>query len=439
MSKLSPISENDRLVNVDVIRGAALLGILMMNIPLFAMQDYYSEPWSADTSNINFWYDAVVTTLFEGKMRALFSMIFGVGILLFTMRKEDNGWQVTGLYYKRMVWLILFGLADAHLLLWIGDILYVYGVCGLIAYLFRKMKPIYLAAGIPLVSIIGFTSSTYFLQGIRTQLLAYNDAKAAQEKNTTLTDTQQKALANWREVEKEFIPNKEDAADHTRKMKSDYATVASYIRPEAWKAQTEYLVYEIWDPLALMLLGMALFKWGFLSGEWPRKKYLKTLFVGYGIGLPLVIFSYAYNVIHVPTTAAFLRHLADHPVNWVDLTYDAQRILISLGHASAILLVLKSGVLSGFTNRLATVGRMAFTNYVMQSIFCSLIFFGYGLNFFGELEYYQLFYVVAAVWLFQLWLSPLWLKGFLFGPLEWLWRTLTYWKIQPFRRHTPGT
>ena len=151
MNTLRPIAEGDRILNIDVIRGAALLGILMMNIPLFAMQDYYSEPWSADTSNINFWYDAVISVLFEGKMRAMFSMIFGVGVLLFTMRKEASGWAVTGLYYRRMGWLILFGLADSHLLLWLGDILYIYGVCGLIAFLFRKMKPVYLAAGIPIV------------------------------------------------------------------------------------------------------------------------------------------------------------------------------------------------------------------------------------------------------------------------------------------------
>ena len=107
----------DRIDIIDVIRGVALLGILLLNIPYFAMEDYYSEAWSQDTGNVNFWVNAINTIFFEGKMRALFSMVFGAGILLFTMNKEKAGKSATWLFYKRMIWLTLFGLAHAHLLL----------------------------------------------------------------------------------------------------------------------------------------------------------------------------------------------------------------------------------------------------------------------------------------------------------------------------------
>src|SRR5690606_17832506 len=110
---VAPVPESERLVSIDVLRGIALLGILLMNIPFFAMPDYYSEEWNADPGTLNFWVRAFTTIFFEGKMRALFSMIFGVGILLFTFKKD----KVTGLFYRRMGWLIVFGLIDSHLLL----------------------------------------------------------------------------------------------------------------------------------------------------------------------------------------------------------------------------------------------------------------------------------------------------------------------------------
>src|SRR5215217_6808511 len=107
----APVAESERIEIVDIVRGVALLGILLMNIPFFAMPERFSEPWRADTSNANFWVYAVNTVFFEGKMRALFSAVFGAGILLFTAGKERTGRSATGLFYRRMIWLTLFGLA----------------------------------------------------------------------------------------------------------------------------------------------------------------------------------------------------------------------------------------------------------------------------------------------------------------------------------------
>lgn len=164
-----PVAQADRIQTLDILRGVALLGILLINIPYFALNDNFADVFQSqsDPATINFWVNTVITILFEGKMRALFSMIFGVGIILFITRKEQDGpghasHSATGLFFRRMGWLVLFGLIDSHLLLWAGDILYFYGLIGMIAFWFRAAKPIYLALSVPLIAIMGFVLLTLY-------------------------------------------------------------------------------------------------------------------------------------------------------------------------------------------------------------------------------------------------------------------------------------
>jgi uncharacterized protein len=433
----APVAEAQRNRLIDALRGVALLGILLMNIPGFAMPSYFSEAFRSDPTNVNFWVRAVVGIGFEGKMRALFGMIFGAGVVLFVTKKEQAGKPVTGLFYRRMFWLVLFGLVHAHLILWEGDILYLYGLCGMLVYLFRNANPKYLALGVPLVALFDFTAGALFYQHIRSERLAYVEAKSAQDAGADLTDEQRTALANWRQWEETIIPNRADAAENTRKMKSGYAEVASLVRKRAFEMQTKFVLIIMWDSVALMLLGIALYKWGFLTGEWSNRAYWWTLLIGYGLGLPLATYSFYHSYLHQPNLEAFLRRVEQVPIEWTGLIYPFQRILLVLAHVSALVLLYKAGLFARLFRCLEAVGQMAFTNYVMQSVICTLVFFGYGLNYYGELEYYQLYLFVLGVWAFQLALSPLWLRYFLFGPLEWLWRSLTYWKIQPFIR--PGS
>jgi uncharacterized protein len=433
-SVAAPVAETQRLKLIDALRGVALLGILLMNIPGFSMPNYFSEAFRNDPTNVNFWVNAVINVFFEGKMRALFGMVFGAGVLLFLAKKEQLGKPMAGLFYRRMFWLVVFGLIHAHLVLWIGDILYLYGICGMLVYLFRNVKPIFLVMAVPLVAIADFTGGTLFYQNMRAARLNYVEATKTQEQHLTLTEAQTNALSNWRRMEKTMIPNREDVKENTRKMKSDYKTVAAHLRPLAWQWQTKYLVLDIWDSLALMLLGLALFKWGFLNGSWSRQDYWKVAWIGYGIGLPLVIYSFYYRYQHFPNLEANLRRMEEVRINWVNLIYPFQRILLVMAHVAALILLYKSNVMQGLFRRLEAVGQMAFTNYIMHSVICTLFFFGYGLNFYARLDFYQLFFVVAFIWILQLILSPIWLRAFYFGPLEWLWRSLTYWRIQPMRR-----
>jgi uncharacterized protein len=314
--------------------------------------------------------------------------------------------------------------------LWIGDILYLYGFCGMIVYLLRKVNPIYLAMAVPIVAVLDFTSSTVFYQHIRTQRIGYVQATAAEAAGESLSESQIKAVAQWRVIEKSLIPNRDDVKENTLKMKSDYSTVAGYLRPLAFQIQTILLPFMLFDSLALMMLGIALYRWGFFSGEWSNATYQRVLIIGYVIGLPMAMYSYYDHFLHEPTLEASLARMEKIPIVWIGILYPFQRILLVMAHASTVILLYKSGYAKRLFRCLESVGQMAFTNYIMQSVICTLFFFGYGLNYYGELQFYQLYLVAWSIWVIQLIVSPLWLSRFRFGPLEWVWRSLTYWKLQ---------
>lgn len=433
-----PISDKQRIVSLDIIRGGAVLGILLMNILMFGMFTEDSSRWEAlmlKASGPNFWTNEIITVLFEGKMRALFCMLFGAGLMLFIQqKKQKDGKSPWRLFYFRMFWLVLFGLMHAHLLLWKGDILYFYGIFGMIVFLFRNMKPGYKALGVPIVMVIGVILGQLFYADIRGKYLDQLEAKSAREAGLTLSDEQNQALETWEELRKEHIPNKEESQVKIIAMQGSYGEVASVVRPDSFKFQTKYLPFLLGDNVALMLLGMALLQWGFFAGSWTRKRYLITMLVGFGIGLPLSIFSQWYQVNYLPTMELNFKHMETHAFDWGGPIYQVQRIFQSLAHAAMLMLIIKSGIASWLMKSLRAVGQMAFTNYILQTVIATLIFFGYGLGYYDKLELYQLYFVVLGIWIFEMILSPIWLKYFRFGPLEWLWRSLSYWKRMPFRR-----
>jgi uncharacterized protein len=174
----------------------------------------------------------------------------------------------------------------------------------------------------------------------------------------------------------------------------------------------------------MMLLGMGLMKLGVFSAARSLGFYWALMLLGYAAGIAINGYT-AYRTIQ----SNF------EPINmwWSFATYDAGRLTMALGHISLIILVFEAGALRGLTDRLAAVGQMALTNYLMQTLICTTLFYGYGLGLYGALERYQLYFVVLGVWLLQLVVSPIWLRYFRFGPMEWLWRSLTYSTRQPMR------
>ncbi len=284
-----------------------------------------------------------------------------------------------------------------------------------------------------MISIAIITSQLYYAD-IRSKYLNHLEATTAQEAGEVLTEEQNEALVAWEKFRAENIPNPEEVEEKIRKMRGSYADVASVVRPESFRSQTKYLPFLLGDNVSLMLLGMALLQWGFFSGNWKRRHYRLTMILGFGVGLPLVIFAQWHQVTYTPTLETGIEYMKVHPFPWDTSVYHVQRIFLSMGHAAMLMLVIHSGSLKRLMNSLRAVGQMAFSNYILQSILCTLFFFGYGLGYYERLELHQLYYVVLGVWIISMILSPIWLKYYRFGPLEWLWRSLTYWKIMPFSR-----
>jgi uncharacterized protein len=180
----------------------------------------------------------------------------------------------------------------------------------------------------------------------------------------------------------------------------------------------------LWDILSYMLLGMAFFKLRIFHGERSSIYYLIMLITGYLIGL---------TINYLETTAILGSDFDKLAINKAGMTYQIGRLFTTIGHIGLFMLFIKSGIFGFFQKALAAVGRMALTNYLMHSIITSILFYGFGFALFGELQRYELYYIVGSIWVFQLIFSPIWLKYFQYGPVEWLWRSLTYQKKQPFK------
>lgn len=433
----APIAQVERISIIDSIRGVALLGILMMNIPYFALPYPIVESLDilGEYSGPNFYSWLIVSGLFEGTMRALFSMLFGAGSLLLLSRLEKRyaGTYPADIFYRRLLWLLVFGLINAYIFNWAGDILYTYAICGLLIFPFRNIKPkLLLVIGIA-VMLVATMRGTLDMYGQRSMRIQGEEAVALAKANKPLSEAQQDAKEKW---EKYLEKNSDEYGEKwidkdIKSMHGSYFTVMKYLSQYNVKFQTT-VFYDnyLWDALALFFIGMALFKWQVLTGQRSVSFYVWLSVLCY---IPGVIFS--YFIIKTQVKTGFAEpYYADSLL--LDL-YQPKRLLIALGHLGVLMVLYKKNLFKWFFRWMSKVGQMAFSNYLFQSIFCSLIFFGYGLGLYAGLERHMLYYVVGILWIIQIVFSIVWLKYFRFGPFEWAWRSLTYWQVQPMKRKPP--
>jgi uncharacterized protein len=428
-----PVSKAERVQTIDVIRGVALLGILMMNIPGFGIDNgAFNSVLSGSHKNADFKTFVVIETFFSGTMRGLFSMLFGAGMILFTMNKKEipGGTTVAEYYYRRLLWLVLFGVLNAYVLLWPGDILFYYGLLGMILFPFRKMRPKWLLLIGILCFGIGILKTMLWYPELSNTRATYLEAIAAEKDNKKLTDKQQEAKTQWLEIEKGQKPDTARTNKNIRKMHSGYPTIFTYFIPDNANNETWGTYHGLWDMVSMMFIGMALFGWGFFSNKVSTSTYIIGVLIGYSIGIAIGL------TIVFKGYLGWFNNLGPYidqyrVPHWV--LGDIRRFFLCIGHASLIMLIFRSRIVPWLMSALSNVGQMAFTNYLSQSIICTLIFYGYGFGVYNNLRYYQLYYVVAAIWIFQLIFSTIWLRYYRFGPFEWLWRSLTYWKKQPMR------
>ncbi len=433
---LGPTAGADRKVALDTLRGVALLGILLMNIVGMGLPYSYSNPTNfggAEGLDLLAW--AVNNLFFEGTMRGLFSLMFGAGIVLMTSRAESRGGgiEVADIYYRRTLWLFAFGLIHSWLLLWVGEILYFYAIGGLFLFAFRKLQPrtLILLGALVLLSLVPKDIYEYM-----TTQTAWEEAQAAEQVQANLadgeelSDEQQEAIDEWKGIEDDAKPSAEKIEKRIEGMRGNYFTIIGTISgPLIWFQSSGLYMFMFFDTVGMMLIGMGFLKLGVITGERTNRFYLLLMLVGYGIGLS--INAYETRLLIENNFDIFSSQQAN-------LTYGFGRVAVTLGHIGFWMLICKGGWFGWLTSRLAAVGRMALTNYVMHSVFAAIVFTGIGFSLFGALQRHQLFYVVAAIWLFQLIVSPIWMRHFRFGPLEWLWRSLTYNEKQPMRRQEPA-
>jgi uncharacterized protein len=425
---VAPVASGERISSVDILRGVALLGILLMNIQSFGQPGAADDnprlgKGGANFANVTCWM--VNQVLFEGKMRTIFSMLFGAGVIILTSRAEKRGAraEIADIYYRRTIWLMIFGLVHAYFL-WEGDILFYYGAVGLLLYPLRKLQPaILLTAGILLLAttVPKAYIGVYETEEMRRKAVEAEEAASAGEE---LTSKQTAAKEAWRERQKRVEPDDEDIKQELEDHRGGYWKLFARRAGEVVRYESEVFYRDVfYDVAGMMLIGMALMKLGVFSAERSRRFYRLLAICGYGIGVPI-------NTIVGIFAIGNEFDASDFSV-WGQIPYHPGRLAVALGHIGVVMLVYKSGYLTWLTRRLATVGQMALSNYFMQTLVCCFLFNGYGLGWYGHLQRYQLLGVVFAVWAVQLALSPVWLRFFRFGPMEWLWRSLTYWKRQP--------
>lgn len=422
-----PVQQNARILSLDVLRGVAVLGILLMNIWSFVWpREVHDYPFLLNDlpgATLETW--AFIKVFFEDSQRTIFSMLFGAGALLLIGRLEskETGVSPRKIYYRRTILLILFGLINGYIFLWPADILFVYGLCGLFLYPVRHWRPrshLLLALGILAIPNVLTFLEYQDLVELKATALA---AEQSQLAGNNVTAEEQAAIDDWAaELDKarpefdESLQSKIDVMQNGSFREIFAAQAASTLILQTIVALRSF----IWDALGAMLLGMVLYRAGFLTLERSAGVYFTTLIISYGIGLPV---SYSEAM------AGISSNFDPAIVAQSQLTFDVGRFAMALGHMSLILLFCKSAVAEPVKRALAATGQMAFTNYLGQSILGALIFYGIGFGLYGTLPGYSMYFAVAGIWAFQITFSVWWMGRFRYGPFEWVWRTLTYGRL----------
>lgn len=415
------VAPGDRIPALDVLRGFALLGILLVNVlgfalPFWAMYDpaVYGGESGADSLS---W--ALMEIFVHGSMFALFSMLFGAGIVLLTDRiaADRRASRVRTIYFRRNIVLIAFGLIHAYLMVMPGDILYAYGVTALLLFPLRRIGARRLIA----------ISASILLTQTALDLVEYREANALHSQ--ALEDPAGDAGERWAVFESEFrVPAglvEQDIAAH----RGSYRDLFEWYVPVNFENQTAgFLASEFWNVASMMLLGMALFKLDVLTAGRSARFYATMAVAGYTIGSGVRALLVWRAIGSGFDTHSMLAMRADSFL----------RVPVMLGHAGVVLLVCRLGLLSWLRGRLAAVGRMALTNYFMQTLIMITIFSGVGFAQFARFSRAELYLFVVAVWVVQIGWSRWWLRRFRSGPAEWIWRCLTYGRRVPFRLERTG-
>lgn len=416
MQQSSPTQPTERIGALDFLRGMAILGILLINVETFA----YPDPWSpykfgfesAGDHHTRFW----VYFLAQGKFFSMFTLLFGVGFYIFLERLEQKGLglRAMDIFARRLLWLFAFGCIHAYLI-WDGDILYHYAVCGFFLFPFRSfsVRQLVLVLLVP-ISIVLYNA--YESAGrAQKQFIAYETAVKIPESDRDAEE--QKAISSW---ENRTSPKDPDRTDLPVPRQTYFQSIAANAEHTRVHKGTVFYQGILFRTLIMMLLGILLYKLDVFR-DYRRLPYY------WAITIFILLLALLINYLrYYQWTYAYFEPVRNPGQAWL---FAFPKELLGLAYILTF-----NGLYQKFFSRfrfkpISLAGRMALSNYILQSILCGLIFYGYGLGWHNQLARTELLPIVAGIWILQLGLSFWWLQRYRQGPLERLWRRLTYGKI----------
>lgn len=407
-----PVLERERILALDLLRGFAVLGILVMNIQGFAeIFAAYQNPTAYPHSleGADYWVWLVSHLMADEKMMAIFCMLYGAGLVLLTSRIEARAQRPWPIFLRRSLWLLIFGLMHAYLL-WSGDILVTYAICGVLVYPFRDLAPKRLLA--ISLAVVSVASILALAGGWSMQFWSARQVAAF--------------------MQDVWQPTAQQTAAQIAGYRGGWLAQMPFRAQESIVAETSGLVFQtLWRAGGLMLAGMALYKLGLLTGRLSVRFYRNLGIAGALSGFPLIAYGVHRNF-QEQWSARYAFFTGSQFNYWGSLG-------VSLAWICLLMMASKTPALRGAARLLAAAGRMAFSNYILESLLCTLLFYGHGLGLFAKVTRVQEALTVLAVWMVVLAFSRLWMQRFYFGPLEWLWRSLTYRERVPFRRRGGAT
>lgn len=411
---IAPVSAAERIDTLDFIRGLAVMGILAANIVAFGQPiDAYMYPaaFKVDAGDPGGWMWIVQFILIDGKMRGLFTLLFGAGMYLFMEKAWARG-ATRKLQAWRLAILMAFGMIH-FFFIWPGDILFYYALFGFIALPCLKWS----VKTQLWIGLAGYMLGVLPNAGLMMPWLIV-DTAFGESSPEMLAQRKEMIAGIDQTLAHSDVPNNAIAS-------GDYATLVMHRLTEQWNELLLNALLFGFETLPLMLIGVALYRMGFFSGAFDRATLLRWGWIGVIAGglvhLAIGLVVQAGGFTYYGTLAAF--------VAWSPLP----RLWMVLGMA-ALLVAYAPSATGWLGERVRAAGRAAFTNYLGTSIVMMFVFHGWALGLFGQLNRPQLYIVVALAWVLMLAWSKPWLDRYRYGPLEWLWRCLTYAKVFPMRK-----
>ncbi|QGP78396.1 DUF418 domain-containing protein [Sphingobium sp. CAP-1] len=429
--RLDPVRGKARIEVLDILRGIAILGIFTMNLPFMAgptelmLRDFRQIGWAPRDQMA--W--SIIQIFWEGTQRGLLEFLFGAALMVLAAKamKPDGPVAVADLYIRRALWLLLFGLIDIFVLLWPGDILHVYALAALFLFPFRHLRPrVLIPLGLVFATFVAVSSSFQYVE--RVQLVAsVGTAHAHQAQGKPLDKADKTALAEWHKKLDRYKIDKdtrEKAEAESKARSGGYMGYAAYLWGSWLTLAGKGSVYMgIAEAFCAMLIGIALWKMGIIQGQRSTRFYALLALAAYGFGLG----ARAIGVVEITSFQPIPK------TYWI--TNEYARIAVSLGHVALVNLLVRFRVPHAILKPFVAAGQVAFSLYFLEQIIgINFLFSPIALGLKGVFGWATLWGWATGIALTLLLAANIWTRYFVSGPMEWAWRSLAYWRRQPFRR-----